>query len=411
MNIPDNAHYLSQCRSLIEEKLGWGNSVDWQNQDFENLSERIFEETKVLLSTSTLKRIWGKVRYQSTPNTTTLDGLAQFVGYPDWRTFKASKSQSLEDKKIESTPKRVLNWPFKKVLFIAVLILFTIFTGFWLGKKNGKLLQYENVQFTSKPVTLGLPNTVIFQYDASHSTADSVFIQQSWDPGRRFRVDKQLHEYTSTYYLPGYYRAKLILNDSIVKEHDVYIATEGWIGMIENNPIPVYLPNDLFKARTTMGIYEKDLLEQKIEIQKEVPVCTITKVDTSIDVPSENFSLLAQLTNTYNKSDGICQKTYITLFGTEGVIEIPLSRIGCVGEIGLMIGMNYIDGRTSDLSGFGVDFKKEVELRCETKNQKIEIRVNDHIAYTGEFKQNIGRLVGAKIKFIGTGVVHYFELK
>lgn len=411
MNISDNAYYLSQCRSLIEEKLGWGKSADWQNQDFENLSERIFEETKVLLSTSTLKRIWGKVRYQSTPNTATLDGLAQFLGYPNWRAFKATKSHSFEDNKIESTPKRVLQLPFKNVLFITVLILFAIFTGFWLGKKNTKPLQFENVQFTSKPVTLGLPNTVIFQYNASHSNADSVFIQQSWDSRRRFRVDKQLHEYTSTYYLPGYYRAKLILNDSIVKEHDVYIATDGWIGMIEKNPIPVYLPKDLFKGRTPMGIYEKDLLEQRIEFQNEVPVCTITKVDTSINVPSENFSLRIQLKNTYNKSNGICQKTYITLFGTEGVIDIPLSRIGCVGEIGLMLGMKYIDGRTYDLSGFGVDFKKEVQLNCQTKNQKIEIRVNDHIAYTGEFRQNIGRLVGAKIKFIGTGVVHYFELK
>ncbi len=404
--MPGEADYIARCRDLIEEKLGWGKSTDWQNQDFDKLSEKIFAETNVLLSSSTLKRIWGKVKYESSPNLSTLNALAQFAGYQNWRVF-ISAGDAVPDEKKNIPRKKVP----QKYLFIAGLLLLSIFIAFWSFKKRPKRLEFEKLSFTSKPVTLGLPNTVVFQYDASHSNADSVFIQQSWDSRRRFKVAKELHEYTSTYYYPGYYRAKLILDDSIVKEHDVYIETEGWVGIIEKSPVPVYLSKTLFQNQHALGISEKELLEQTIDLQKEPPLVSLIKVDKTINTPSEHLALTVQLQNTYDKSNGICRQTSIHLFGTTGVIDIPLCNIGCVGEIGLMIGMQYISGKTRDLSSFGVDFSKEATVYCETGNSSINISINNKMVYHGDFKQGIGRIVGAKITFRGTGMVRRFDLK
>lgn len=217
-----------------------------------------------------------------------------------------------------------------------------------------------------------------------------------------------MHEYTSTYYYPGYYRAKLILDDSIVKEHDVFIETDGWIGIIEKNPVPYYLPKKLFEKQ--LMLTKKRLSEMNIDFQKEAPIFSLTKVDKGINLLSDHFSLQVQLQNTYNGSNAICQYTNVLIFGTEGVIDIPLCKIGCVGEVGLMLGMQYIDGKTNDLSGFGVDFSKDVTLNCETKNQMIKLSVNGKVVYTGDFKQHIGRIVGTQIKFNGTGVVQQFRL-
>lgn len=396
------AYYISICRELIEKKLGWGKSETWQNQDFEMLSERILEETKVMLSSSTLKRIWGKVRYDSTPSMSTLNALAQFAGYENWRVFTATDFQA-SNEKIDVTPKADFKRPYIIPLFIAGFVLATILIGFVLIKKRGKAVSFKSVKFTSKPVTLGLPNTVLFHYDATNSDADSVFIQQSWDSKKRYKVDKHSHEYTSTYYYPGYYRAKLILNDSIVKEHDVYIETDGWVGIIEKNPVPVYLPQSLFKSQ--LGLTEEKLSELKIDFQKEAPIFTLTNVNKSINLMSNNFSLQIQLQNTYHESNAICRQTAVSILGTDGIIGVPLSNMGCVGEIGLMLGMNYIDGKTNDLSGFGVDFSKDVKLYCETKNQTIKLSVNDRPVYTADFKKDIGKIVGIQIKFNGTGVV------
>lgn len=404
--MPDEAYNIAKCRELIEQKLAWGKSDAWQSQDFETLSEKIFEDTKLMLSSSTLKRIWGKVRYESTPNMATLNALAQFIGYENWRAFTATDFQPLKEK-IDSTSKPAFKIPYK-ILFIAGFVLALLFIGFELIKRQRKPLRFKNVLFTSKPVTLGLPNTVIFRYDAMNSNADSVFIQQSWDAKKRYKVDKSLHEYTSTYYYPGYYRAKLILNDSIVKEHDVYIETDGWVGIIEKNPIPVYLPKNLFKKQ--LGLTQEELSELKIDFQKEAPVFTLTKVDKGIKVMSDNFSLQVQLQNTYNESNAVCQNTNVLILGTNGVISIPLCKIGCIGEVGLMLGMKYISGKTNDLSGFGADFSKDVKLNCETQNQHLKLSLNDKVAYVGDFKKDIGRIVGIQIKFAGAGIVRNIVL-
>ena len=79
---------MQQIKRLFEEKTGWGNSELWSNQDFLELRELIFDQTGIVLSHVTLKRIWGKVRYESLPHTTTLNTIVQFLGYSNWREFR-----------------------------------------------------------------------------------------------------------------------------------------------------------------------------------------------------------------------------------------------------------------------------------------------------------------------------------
>jgi len=78
---------MRQVKRLFEEKTGWGDSDLWNNQDFLELSEMILEQTGIALSHVTLKRIWGRVRYESLPHTKTLNTIVQFLGYRNWREF------------------------------------------------------------------------------------------------------------------------------------------------------------------------------------------------------------------------------------------------------------------------------------------------------------------------------------
>jgi hypothetical protein len=419
------AYYIAKCKEIIEQKLAWGTHDTWQSQDFENLSEKIFEETKVMLSSSTLKRIWGKVRYDSIPNRATLDALAQFIGYKNWREFKSAASETVGEQHV-GTPSRGqegdnpsearsikgtvrMRISLKILLAVIAIAILLVFVGLKIKEQPTNPLWYKDVLFSGKPVTSGLPNTVIFNYDASHSNADSVFIQQSWDPRKRFKVDKQLHEYTTTYYYPGYYKAKLILNDSIVKEQDIYIGTNGWVGIIENAPVPVYLPSALFTHQ--LGITKEQLSALKIDFQQEAPIFSLTKMDKDITVNGSNLLFEVQLQNTYDESNAICQYTNVRIMGTNGLIDVPLCKPGCVGEVGLMLGMEYIDGKTHDLSGFGVDFSKKVKLNCATRNNLITLSIDDKVVYTGDLKDDIGRIVGMQVKFNGTGVISHLEMK
>ena len=90
--MPVKKPLIEKAKNQIETRVGWGNSKDWSNQDYIALSEEIQHQTCVSLSHVTLKRIWGRVKYNSLPNTHTLDTLVKFIGYENWRDFRSRKS-------------------------------------------------------------------------------------------------------------------------------------------------------------------------------------------------------------------------------------------------------------------------------------------------------------------------------
>jgi len=83
---------MRQVKRQFEEKTEWGDSDLWNNQDFLELSRMIFDQTGIALSHVTLKRIWGKVRYECLPHTTTLNTIVQFLGYKSWREFRVKNA-------------------------------------------------------------------------------------------------------------------------------------------------------------------------------------------------------------------------------------------------------------------------------------------------------------------------------
>lgn len=405
----DQYQNIKICRQYIESKLGWGQSDSWQNQDFENLSEKIFQETGQVLSISTLKRIWGKVKYDGRPNIATLDVLAQFAGFENWRAFDGAQPASEtvlfpEEKRQGSMLNRPRLWQYLVMLFCLATIC-----AFWY-KQSGKKLWFSNIEFNSRPLTTGLPNTVVFAYNARQTNADSVFIQQSWDKRKRQKVDQYDTVFTSTYYIPGYYKAKLVLNDSVVKEHDVLIETNGWMGLLDTRPFPIYLKKEDVARGDEWGFSQAQL--DTIALSSHEPVlfvlANVSKDFQKID--SAHFVLNLQLQNTYNQpGKDVCQKTFVSVLGSNGFINIPLCKTGCVGEVSLMLGDKVVSGKTNNLEALGVDFTQKVNLRCELVQDNLCIYTNDKLAFTAA-NPAIGQLQGCRIAFTGTGVMSHFDL-
>ncbi len=56
-------------------------------KDFEQLRERIYLRLHQMVSTSTLKRVWGYLHSEGDFSIRTLDILAQFIGYENYKAF------------------------------------------------------------------------------------------------------------------------------------------------------------------------------------------------------------------------------------------------------------------------------------------------------------------------------------
>lgn len=86
MDTEETIQALGRLRLAIERAAGRKMLTP---RDFEFLRERVYARTRVFLSVSTLKRLWGYAP-GGEPRVSTLGTLAQFLGYRSWGDFLMS---------------------------------------------------------------------------------------------------------------------------------------------------------------------------------------------------------------------------------------------------------------------------------------------------------------------------------
>ena len=412
--------WLEECRKLIELSLGWGESNLWTNDDFERLSDEIWEKTRIRLSVSTLKRIWGRVRYKNFPNSVTLNALAGFLNYDHWRDF--CKTHPFKDENdpvgrehtqipsvITNTDKQsnVSGKAWYRSITRAVLVALLILGfGSWLLRKSiarKQPLDAENFSFSSRKVTDDLPNSVVFHYDASAAKDSRVMIQQSWDSSRREKIDARGHEYTSIYYYPGYFKAKLLINGRIVKETPVFIQTKGWKGIIGKKPLPIYLKDEEIRREGGMNISDT-LLKEKLNTSEFSGLrVQFVNIREFPGINAGDFILETAFRNSSTMEESLCRRVVVEILGTESVILIPFSTTGCIADLNFFSGDTTLEGKEHDLSAFGCDFSRLQQMKCTVNKQVLRIYLNEKLILTTPKQKSMGRIIGLRILFEGAG--------
>ncbi|CAG5006819.1 hypothetical protein DYBT9275_03903 [Dyadobacter sp. CECT 9275] len=395
---------LEKLRRLIEQRLGWGSSDDWQGRDFDKLSELIFEQTKVSLSDSTLKRLWGKINYQSLPSSTTLDTLARFAGFDSWRVF-VTQSIAVPHQNATIAESRGQLW----LVVAGAAILSVISVVIFLSTQQAATDNAE-YSFSSKHLDRTIPNSVIFTYDAT-AARDSVFIQLAGDEKRKTAVDKNAHTFSITHYEPGFYNPQLVVGQKVVKTHDVLIATKGWLAWIANGPIPVYLDSTSYIFPDKLEFPVRSLVEKVPDSESTPCYIRYYNVGNFGSIPVTDFSFSTQVKSNYKSGAAACQYIIIQLITDGTPIKIPLSAKGCVSELALTSFGQIVSGRHADLSNFGIDPSSWVNVSCRSYANKIQYFVDGNLAYEGHLPDRKTNIVGVGFSFLGTGAARQIELK
>ncbi|MGC4038998.1 MAG: hypothetical protein QM764_23775 [Chitinophagaceae bacterium] len=406
-----------QLRKLIEQQLQWGQSADWTNYDFEKLSDKVQEVSGIAISVSTLKRIFGRVNYTSAPSLTTLNTLSKFAGFEDWRTF----TQSLKEETIvelvadpvtetskEEPGKKKRHFQLIKIVLPALIILLVGFItlSFFSGKHKRNLSAF---QFSSKTMlTEGLPNSVVFDFDASAAEdRDSVFISQTWDTRRKMLINKNDKHHSSIYYYPGYFRAKLMIGDEIVKEHDVQIRTDGWLGLIEAEwgKEPLYFKKEEITRQNEIAIDDSLLRKYNIALSPQPPPVRLYNQKDIHGITIDNFTFQTELKSLSNIGANACQRIEVLLQAKNEILIVPLVNKACIGDIYLVAYGFYTDSKKDDLSGFGCDLHEWTKLKIDCKNRHIRFLVNNKEIYSTEITRPAAEIVGVQYRFNGAGEV------
>jgi hypothetical protein len=406
---------LDQCKHLIESSLGWGDPASWSNEDFDDLSERIFQKTAVRLSVSTLKRIWGKVKYDHSPTTATLNAIARFAGFDGWRDFQqqnpgVAPAAPASIAVPHSSPQRGHRG------FLAPLIIGTTALAALLSLLSARFIHITGpnptLRFESRSTSDDLPNSVVFDYDATPLHPKDVMIQQNWDIRRREKVNPNGDKHTSIYYYPGYFMAKLVVDGEIRKESEVFITTKSWKGIVGHNPLPIYLsPEESKDDSGHLGITARVLAAKTSSTVFSDTWTTFANVRAFPDLSGEHFTFSTTLRNTSTVEQCLCRNVRITILGKQSAIIIPLSDKGCIASLNVLTGFNALSGKDHDLSAFGCDFNNWQHIVCTEDNHLLTISVNGRQALAVPKALPIGDIVGVRIVFEGTGAIREAVLR
>lgn len=155
-----------------------------------------------------------------------------------------------------------------------------------------------------------------------------MYIQQSWDPARRTKVSREQQQYTSVYYYPGFFKAKLAIGNQIVKEHGLLIKTKGWLPVIEQKPVPVYFSEQEAMVGNELGLTPLQITDKNIPMQPRAPWVRYANIGNCGDLQTDSFRLDVTLKNDYREGSAVWQHTEVRVLCEDAAIIIPLCDKG-----------------------------------------------------------------------------------
>ncbi len=403
--------FIQLCKSQIEKKFSFGNGHDYTQRDLELLCNDIEQKTGVVISLSTLKRLW-KEDYKQRPQLATLNALAILLDYKDWQEFKlANAGKSVP---VSQIPKLAI------VITIALGFIAILTFGIVTSTRNAKTVGGRvalpvingSIYFeATKTITSGVPNTVIFKYDVSNVVADTFYIQQSWNTDHKVRISPRDSVLTSIYYESGFHRAKLIANDSVIALRPVHILSNGWEPHIyrhDSDPEIVDLKNETFISNGELHLDSTLLLKRGIDFSNRFH----TRITNSkeFNIHSDNFTFVTRM-----KADRgfhqVCPWMDLVIVTEVNTFTVSWTGKGCEKYAAYKLGEISKSGANNDLSALGCNVYEWQELELRVNDKHAAIYLNGEVAYQETYKEDFGKIVALIYIFDGSGSIDYSRLR
>jgi len=411
--------YIEHYRVQVQTHL-WGDPHTRPRQrELEQLADQIEQRSGIRLSLSTLKRLW-RDDVTQVPHPSTLNALVSVLGHASWADFKQATILTQEPQPTFNSPtpttkrRRIATaWWWAAAASAALVTLLVLLQATNRTASPRPLVLPADIPFQAdKTVTMGVPNTVQFRYDVSGITADSFFIQQSWDPRDKEAIDPASHYRSSVYYLPGFHRAKLMVNDSIVRKVRIHIKTNGWLPVAEytdNSREPFYLDKITPAGTGDLHITEAQLAAAGVDISKRFQLRYYNIRDFE-HISSDSFTLQARL-----RLDSLqnipCPRAQVTILTEEDIFYLQLTIPGCVGKLYLGMGETRQGAESHDLSALGCNLYEWQTVQIHNKGKQVTISLNHQPVHTISYKKDFGKIVGIVFNFISPGAIDDVSLQ
>jgi hypothetical protein len=403
---------LARCLARVAEKSGLGKSDDWTKRDYEQLSILIEQKTKIVLSVSTLLRLF-KSPSSHKPQKITLDALAKFAGYNTWHEFCTNEGREEQPNLIPAPFKR--KWlPVRWVYLAGITALIIIaYFGFHAVLSNGHI-RNSDVWFKvrNRDIT-GIPATIQIDYKIGKQKPDSVWIQMNQNPNERIPVDPALDRMSAIYFYPGVHDCKLVADSRIIGVEKVLIKTSGWATMIRHDelqPIPLYIRNSDVIHDGVLQVTEAMVNIQNLEPNSRI-LTSYSYVNDLGPVYGNDYTLSANIHNPPTTlGTQPCLYCTVYILGENGKHFFTIGDLGCSAFFSMgFSGSDDIKGYP-DLTDFEYVSDGWRKFRTIVSGNKVDLYIEKSKIFSSDKVFNIGKIKGVVFDFSGLGAIDRVKL-
>ncbi|TCC99528.1 hypothetical protein [Pedobacter hiemivivus] len=401
----DNRSYILRCIALIEQKVDWGKTHDWVDYDFKNLSDQIFESTKVSISVRTLKRIVRQVPdaegyYE--PQMATKNALAIYLGFRSWADFKQSNVIEPDQKSETITPAPAVNFK-KKVNYrnwILPIIIILLCVAVYLVWKT----QRTSAELTIKKVA---GNNFAFRYDLKAIKYNNATVDLDYGLFRPLLTPKG--EFTYVFKLPDNYRLKLLADGVVLAAQNIQVVSNGWKCVVQQGLKEVLVGDtSLFNSNQVLSLRPDKI--RSIGLDPSEDYWTDYRNIKDFNIDGDNLIIEVDIKNDL-KSGGIdCFDSSIEYLAESKTGRVKFVKPGCAQFASFDFGEVHYNGNFHDLKPFGINLSQWQKVRIEVIKKQVNVFINGVSIYKNSYHEPIGNVKGIKIKFKGVGAIDNFRI-
>lgn len=294
--------------------------------------------------------------------------------------------------------KPLINRP-KRILYICLILLLPAFFAL------GALLE---IKFVGKNVSFQVPAEITFDLDLTKIDSENIYIRKSKDDLEGFKVNKWQKEWKTVYSYPGYYKAQLIVDNQLLRVHDVFVKSFGWVGTLSHGGEIEYLSKSDINCESMIGLSAHKL--EQIHQKTSPPTLTFHYFDQINPVSGLDFILETRLRSTFKSYAAPCRNIKIEVVGTNSSFVIPLSINACSSTEPAIIAGHEFYPSQHNLKSLQSDFSQWQKLKMEVNGGLARFYLNDEHKLTLPVRSSIGQIVGFRYHFEGAGEVDMVKL-
>ncbi|WP_343556366.1 hypothetical protein [Sphingobacterium sp.] len=420
-NFNKESTLLELCCQKVLDKFGGTHNNHLKNSDYIRLSGQIKKETKIHISTNTLKRLLGKLntteRYY--PQKATRDALAKYIGLENWEEFEsihlADKSAEFPLQEDTQTTTSTANRGNIKKTYIKIFVLFLFLIAasliIWHFRKNNTRSQQNATLICINPKGTS-PHSAIFKLateeKVNFNNAEYTISFRDWKRGKDLFSDS-----TMTYYyeIPGVYYPTLLYKNKVIDTSLVYLQTVGW-------EVTAQSQYDTTRVFPIMGLKKdsnpipkvdiKDILSSGVDTLRTF--FTIYSYIKPTTISGDNMHFAAFVSTSPERPGVRCSKVDITIFGEHDYHYLSIMKPACSTWSYYKFSELGQSGQSSDLRAINHDLSQGGKIDIQIKNKNVKMFINEKEVLNTSYKTSIGKVLGVNITFSGIGRFSDYKL-